>query len=214
MIRTVLLLSVTAVLSAGSPARADDGGAPGLTLERSASDPLPRWEVHLGGGLGAARVAMLGSDHGAVALSIDLEAIRWRDRHTGLGLYLGEIFASPWHQVEMDSHPVVRNLPWIIEPEVVHRSITRHSPRWLVTGWTASVAAGAVVTQTAEQWSHLFSHHYYEKTLEHGIAAGTTVQLTAFVHAGPVAIAVGPRASADTAGDLALDLEATAGASW
>jgi hypothetical protein len=214
MVRTVLLLSVAAVLSAGSPARADDGGAPGLTLERAANDPLPRWEVHLGGGVGAARVAMLGSDHGAVAISIDVEAIRWHDEHTGLGLYLGEVFAAPWHDVEMDSHPVVRELPWIIEPELVHRSIRRSSVRWLSTGWTASLAAGAVVTRTYEQWSHLLSSHSYEKTLEHGVEAGTTVQLTAFVHAGPIALAVGPRASADTAGDLALNLEATAGASW
>lgn len=213
MVRTVLLVSVAALVAAGSPARADDGGPPGLALERSAGDPLPHWEVHLGGGVGAARVAMLGSTHGAVAISIDLEAIRWRDSHTGLGLYLGEIVAAPWTNVEMDSHPVVRELPWIIEPEVVHRALRRHS-RWLATGWTASLAAGAVVTRTSENWSHLFSRHSYQKTLEHGVEAGSTVQLTAFVHAGPVAVAIGPRASADTAGDMALDLEATAGASW
>jgi len=213
MVRTVLLLSVAGLVAAGSPARADDGGPPGLGLERAASDPLPHWEVHLGGGVGAARVAMLGNTHGAVAISIDLEAIRWRDSHTGLGLYLGEIAAAPWTNVEMDSHPVVRELPWIIEPEVVHRSINRHS-HWLATGWTASLAAGAVVTRTSENWSHLFSKHSYQKTLEHGVEAGSTVQLTAFVHAGPVAVAIGPRASADTAGDLALGLEATAGASW
>lgn len=213
MVRTVLLLSVVALVSAGSSARADEGGPPGLVLERAAGDPLPRWEVHLGGGVGAARVAMLGSDHGAVAISIDLEAIRWSDPHTGLGLYVGEIIASPWRTVEMDDHPVVRELPFIVEPELVHRSITRQS-RWLATGWTASVAAGAVVTRTSENWSHLFSQHSYQKTIEHGVEAGTTVQLSACVHVGPIAVAVGPRASADTAGDLALGLEATAGASW
>lgn len=213
MVRTVLLLSVAAVIAAGSPARADDGGPPGLVLERAASDPLPRWEVHLGGGVGAARVAMLGSDHGAVAISIDLEAIRWRDPHNGLGLYLGEIIASPWTTVEMDDHPVMRELPFIVEPELVHRSMRRHG-RWLATGWTASLAAGAVVTRTSENWSHLFSRHSYQKTIEHGVEAGSTVQLSACVHAGPITVAVGPRASADTAGDLALGLEATAGASW
>jgi hypothetical protein len=214
MVRTLPLLSAAALaLVLAAPARADDGGPPGLTLERAAPDPLPRWEVHLGGGVDAARVAMLGSDHGAVAMSIQVDAIRWSDAHTGLGLYLGEIVAAPWHQVEMDSHPVMRELPFIIEPELVHRSTTRHS-RWLATGWTASVAAGAVVTRTSENWSHLFSTHSYSKTLEHGVEAGTTVQLTAFVHAGPLALAIGPRASADTAGDLALNLEATAGAAW
>ena len=213
MVRTVLLLSVAALIAAGSSARAEDGGPPGLALERTASDPLPHWEVHLGGGVGAARVAMLGSTYGAVAISIDVEAIRWRDPHTGIGLYLGEIVAAPWTTVEMDSHPVVRELPFIVEPELVHRSISRHS-RWLATGWTASLAAGAVVTRTSENWSHLFSRHSYQKTLEHGVEAGSAVQLTAFVHAGPLAVAVGPRASADTAGDLALGLEATAGASW
>ncbi|MBV8756524.1 MAG: hypothetical protein JO257_04590 [Deltaproteobacteria bacterium] len=236
MVRSILLpsvatLALTATLAsllAATPARADDGGppglapvAPGLTLDRAASDPsprreaapLPRWEAHLGGGLGAARVAMLGADHGSVAMSIDLEAIRWSNPHTGFGLYVGELFAEPWHQVEMDSHPVSRDLPWMLEPEVVHRSTSRHS-RWLATGWTASIAAGAVVTRTSENWSHLFSKHVYSKTLEHGVEAGTTLQLSAFVHAGPVAVAIGPRASADTAGDLALTLEATAGASW
>jgi len=218
MIRSLLSMAALSWCAlAASPARADDGGppglTPGLTLERAPADPLPRWEVHLGGGPGAARAAMLGSDHGAVAISIDLEAIRWSTPHTGYGLYLGEIVAAPWHEVEMDSHPVMRELPWIIEPEVVHRSTTRHS-RWLTTGWTASVAAGAVVTRTEESWSHLLSSHSYTKTLEHGVEAGTTVQLSAFLHAGPLALAIGPRASADTAGDLALNLEATAGASW
>lgn len=206
-------LAAVATCSFAAPARADGGGPPGLTLERGPTAPLPRWEVHLGGGVGAARVAILGSDHGAVAMSIDLEAIRWTRPDTGFGLYLGEIFAAPWHQVEMDDHPVTRDLPWIIEPEVVHRSTVRHA-RWLATGWTASLAAGAVVTRTSEDWSHLLSTHSYTKTLEHGIEAGTTVQLSAFVHAGPLALAIGPRASADTAGDLALNLEATAGAAW
>lgn len=213
----LLLIAPAAVLAlalgTATPARADDGGPPGLTLERAASDPLPRWEVHLGGGPGAARAAMLGSTHGAVAISIDTEAIRWNDAHTGYGLYVGEIIAAPWRQIEMDSHPVMRELPLIIEPEVVHRSMTRRA-RWLATGWTASIAAGAVLTRTSENWSHLFSHHAYSKTLEHGIEAGTTVQLSAFVHAGPLALAIGPRASADTAGDLALNLEVTAGATW
>ena len=214
MARSLLSFAALTLAALGaSPARADDGGPPGLTLERTAADPLPRWEVHLGGGVGAARAAMLGSDHGAVAMSIDLEAIRWSNAHTGVGLYLGEVIAAPWHQVEMDSHPVVREQPWIIEPEIVHRSTTRHA-RWLSTGWTASLAAGAVVTRTSENWSHLLSSHSYSKTLEHGVEAGTTVQLGAFVHAGPLSLAVGPRASADTAGDLVLDLEATAGATW
>ena len=122
MVRTVLLLSVAALLWTGSPARADDGGPPGLVLERAASDPLPHWEVHLGGGVGAARVAMLGSNHGAVAVSIDQQSTGGIP-HTGLGLYLGEIVAAPWRNVEMDDHPVVRELPIIIEPELVHRSI-------------------------------------------------------------------------------------------
>ena len=147
MVRTVLLLSVASLLFAGSAARADEGGPPGLTLERTASRPLPRWEVHLGAGAGAARVAMLGSDHGALAVSIDTEAIRWSNRHTGLGLYVGEIIADPWTTVKMDDHPVSRELPFIVEPEIVHRSITQHS-RWLATGWTASVAAGVVITRT------------------------------------------------------------------
>jgi hypothetical protein len=213
MPRTVLF-SIASALSFAAPAHADDTGAPGLALERAATDPLPHCEVHLGGGIAGARVTMLGSDHGAVAMTVDLEAIRWRDPHTGLGLYLGEVMASPWHQVEMDSHPVMREMPWIIEPEVVHRSTRQTSIPWLATGWTASLAAGAVVTRTTENWSHLLSTHSYEKTLEHGVEAGTTVQLSAFVHAGPVAVAVGPRASADTAGDLVLGLEATAGATW
>ena len=213
MLRTLVLPSVAALtLATLSQARADDG-PPGLTVERAATDPLPRWEVHLGGGVGVARAAMLGTDHGAVAISIDVDAIRWTAPHTGYGLYLGEIIAAPWHQVEMDSHPVMRELPMIIEPEVVHRSTSRHA-RWLTTGWTASLAAGAVVTRTSENWSHLFSNHAYQKTIEHGVEAGTTVKLTAFAHVGPLALEVGPRASADTAGDLALNLEATAGASW
>jgi hypothetical protein len=210
MVRLVLLAALVLV---GSSARADDGDSPGLVLARAASDPLPRWEVHLGGGVGAARAVMLGSDHRAVAASIDLEAIRWLDRDSGLGLYLGEIVAVPWTQVEMDGHPVVRDLPFIVEPELVHRSVSRRA-RWLATGWTASLGAGMVLTRTSENWGHLLSHHAYEKTLEHGVEAGTTAQLTAFVHAGPLAVAVGPRASVDTAGDVAIGLEATAGASW
>lgn len=211
-----LAVATLALAALATPARADDGGPPGSTpaLLACAADPLPRWEVHLGGGPGAARAAMLGTTHGAVAISIDTEAIRWSDAHTGFGLYIGEIVAAPWHQVEMDNHPVMRDLPFIIEPEVVHRSTTRRT-HWLATGWTASIAAGAVVTRTSENWSHLFSHHHsYSKTLEEGVEAGTTIQVGAFVHAGPLALAIGPRASADTAGDLALNLEATAGASW
>ena len=213
MVRTVLLLSVAALVSAGSPARADDGGPPGVVLERAASDPLPHWEVHLGGGVGAARVAMLGRDHGAVALSLDLAALPWRAPHTGLGLYLGEIVAAPWATVEMDAHPVVRELPFIVEPEVVHRSVHRHS-RWLATGWTASLAAGAVVTRTSENWGHLYSHHSYQKTLEHGVEAGSTVQVRAFVRAGPLAVGVRPLASPQPDVDRALGLEAADGASW
>lgn len=213
MVRSVLLLSVATLIFAGSAAHADDGGPPGLTVATASTAPMPRWEAHLGGGVGAARVAMLGSDHGAVAISMDLEVIRWSDPHTGLGLYTGEIIAAPWHQVEMDSHPVVRDLPLIVEPEIVHRSVHRHA-RWLATGWTASLAAGAVVTRTSENWGHILSHHGYQKTIERGLEAGSTVQLTAFVHAGPLALAVGPHAAADTAGDLVLDLEATAGLTW
>ncbi len=218
--RASLALAALSLALLATPARADDGGPPGLSpvppsplMLEHAPEPLPRWEVHLGGGPGAARAAMLGTTHGAVAISIDTEVIRWSDAHTGLGLYVGEIIAAPWHQIEMDSHPVMRDLPFIIEPELVHRSTSRHS-RWLATGWTASIAGGAVVTRTSENWSHLLSHHSYSKTLEQGVEAGTTVQVGAFVDVGPVALAIGPRASADTAGDLALNVEATAGASW
>ena len=198
MLRTILLVSLVA---AAAPARAGDG-RPG------------RWEAHLGAGVGAARVAMLGSDHGALAASIDLEAIRYSDPNTGFGLYLGEVIGEPWTQVHMDGHPVVRELPWIIAPEIVHRSLTRHAQRWLATGWTASLGAGAVLTRTSEEWSHLLSTHSNERILEHGVAAGTTAQLTAFVHAGPLAIAAGPRVWADTDGDVAFNLEATAGGAW
>lgn len=223
MLRPLLLPSFAALSLAllfATPARADGGPpglAPGATMpslsaEPAAADRLARWEVHAGAEVGGARVSMLGGDRGSVAMAVDLEAVYWRHPHTGFGFYIGQLYGAPWNEVQMDGHSVSREL-LSFEPEIVVRSSTQRG-RWISTGWTASLGVGPVATRSFELWKHLFSDHAHEKTVEEGVAAGTTAQVSGFVHVGPLAVAIGPRITADSAGDVALTLAANAGAAW
>lgn len=200
MLRLALLVLVSTSLTAFADEPVDGTARP--------ESAVNRMEVRLGAGAGAGRMDLMGAAHDGLAISIDLDALAWLGPHVGVGFHIGDLFLAPLAPVMMNGLTVDRELPWIVEPEVAVRTVALH--RGPVTaGLMATASAGIAQARTTGLCGKRCS-----KTLERSIETAASGQLLAFAHVGRGALTIGPRVTADTAGDAAIDLEATLGVAW
>src|SRR5205823_12801909 len=119
-------------------------------------------EVTVGAGVGGGSVSLYGTRYGTVDASVEVAAARWLSAQLGVGVRLVDLFAIPVRDPRMDGHPLEREVPWSIEPEVLVRTApaVRGRARF---GWVAAAAAGVAWLRTQELCGgggDLFEEHH------------------------------------------------------
>lgn len=190
------------------------------TLAASTPAGAQPTEVSVGAMAGGGSVEMYGMRYGTVDAGIDLSVVHSLSPQLGIGVRTAEIVTAAIDGPIVQGHPVDRNLPWTIEPEVVGRTMP---VAWGAArvGWQASASAGVAWSRTEELCGgggHLFEEHGGGHACV--IVLDRSTELTASATAGGylvayhVAVFVGARATADTGGGRAAGLVASLGASF
>jgi hypothetical protein len=176
-------------------------------------------QVTLGAEVGGGAVTMFGTRYGTVNAGIELDGATWLSPHLGVGLRLAQLDSVPVRDPHMDGYPIVREAPWIVEPQLLARTISQH--RRVRLGWLASVGVGAAVLRTQELCGgggslgdDELSSHSCVITKQQSTALEGSVSAGGYGEAYHVAMFVGLRASTNSGGDSAAGLVANLGATF
>jgi hypothetical protein len=173
-------------------------------------------QVTLGAEVGGGAVTMFGTRYGTINAGIDLSGAKWLSPNLGIGLRLAQLNSVPWRDPHMDGFPIVRSAPWIVEPQVLARTISQH--RKVRLGWLASAGLGAAMLRTEELCGGAdFDEHDAHSciiTKERSTALEGSLMAGGYGEAYHVAMFVGLRASANSGGDSAAGLVANLGATF
>jgi hypothetical protein len=186
--------------------------------EPAATDPT---QISLGAEVGGGRVTLLGAHYGSVDAGVDLAGARWLAPNIGVGLRVAYFSASPMSPPHMDGYPLARDIPWLVEPELLARTVSQSVQ--LHYGWMAVAGAGVAPLRTNELCGgggHLIgddehpSSHSCIITIARDTALESSLTAGGYFDISHVQIFTGVRGSANTAGELAAGVVATAGATF
>ncbi len=182
----------------------------------ASADPV---RVTLGAEVGGGVVTMFGTRYGTVNAGIDLSGATWLSPHFGVGLRLAQLDSVPVRDPHMDGFPIVREAPWIVEPQLLARTISQH--RRVRLGWLASAGLGGAVLRTNELCGgggdlgdDEHSSHACVITKASSTALEGSLAAGGYGEAYHVAMFVGLRASGNSGGDRAAGLVANLGATF
>ncbi len=183
-------------------------------LSSAGADPL---QVTLGGEVGGGSVTLFGTRYGAIDAGVEVNGARWLSPQLGVGLRLGYATAVPLRDPHMDGLPLARDVPWLVEPQVLVRTVpTTLGP--LRTGWLASAGLGAAWLRTQELCgTPSFDDHPPPPctiTKERSTALEGSLTGGGYLELSYLTLAVGLRASANTGGDRSTGLVANLGATF
>jgi hypothetical protein len=170
-------------------------------------------QVTLGAEVGGGTTSLLGTRYGAVEAGVDLAAATWLSPHFGVGARLGWASAQPWDTVMMDGHPISREMPWLVEPQVLART-TPLRVGWAKVGWLASAGIGVASLRVDVGCGGVLHQgecvvpNTTSNAMEASASGGGVLELS------HVAMFVGVRASANTGGDVGTGLVANLGATF
>jgi len=189
----------------------------GFATSIASAEPI---QVSLGAEVGGGEVTMYGTRYGTIDAGIELAGATWLTPHFGIGLRLAQLDSVPVQDPRMDGLSIVRSAPWIVEPQVLARTISQH--RKVRLGWLARAGLGAAMLHVEELCGgggfdlgdDEHSSHSCVITKQRSTAFEGSLSAGGYGEAYHVMMFVGLRASTNSGGDSALGLVANLGATF